>query len=67
MLTVKDVAKQLNVSEGAVYKAIQSGALEHHRFGASIRVTEVQLAEFLDQTRIRVEREPIRPSRFKHL
>lgn len=67
MMTVKDVAKRLNVSEGAIYKAIQNGALEHHRFGAAIRVTDEQLAEFLDETRIRVEREQTPLTRFKHL
>lgn len=67
MMTVKEVAERLSLSEGAVYKAIRNGELEHHRFGAAIRITEAQLAAFLDETRIRGEVEPIHAPRFKHL
>ena len=67
MLTVKDVAQRLNVSLGAVYKAIQNGSLEHHRFGSSIRITEKQLAEYLGETRVEMERDTFRVTQFKHL
>ena len=67
MMTVKEVAERLNLSHGAVYKAIHKGELEHHRFGAAIRITETQLTAFLEETRIRSEAPPIYAPRFKHL
>jgi excisionase family DNA binding protein len=68
MFTVKEVSNRLNISEGAIYKAIRSGVLEHHRFGSSIRITEVQLRAFLDGTRVESEPDHILPKRqFKHL
>jgi len=67
MLTVKQVAEQLNVSIGAVYKAIQNGSLEHFRFGSAIRITEEQLTDYLDQTRVTVQPETSRRTQFKHL
>lgn len=68
MLTVKDVASELRLSIGAVYKAINSGRLGHHRFGSSIRITHEQLAEFIEHSCVT----PESPStgltrRFKHL
>ena len=67
MMTVKEVAERLNLSHGAVYKAIHDGELEHHRFGAAIRITEAQLTAFLEETRVRGEAAPIYAPRFKHL
>ena len=67
MLTVKDIANQLNLSQGAVYKAITSGELEHHRFGASIRITEAQLERYLEKTRARQVPRPEQSKEFKHL
>ena len=67
MFTVKQVAKQLNLSIGAVYKAIQNGSLEHFRFGSAIRITQEQLTEYLDQTRVIAQTDTFRPTRFKHL
>ena len=67
MMTVKEVAERLNLSEGAVYKAVHNGELEHHRFGAAIRITEDQLTAFLEETRVRAEAEPIHVPRFTHL
>ena len=67
MLTVRDVASRLNISQGAVYKAVRSGELSHHRFGASIRISEEQLTEFVEDTRSRSKPDPLAVSEFKHL
>ncbi len=67
MFTVKQVAQRLNVSLSAVYKAIRSGDLEHHRFGASIRVSEEQLAGFVEETRVRTQPDPLDVREFRHL
>lgn len=67
MLTVKEVASRLNVSQGAVYKAVRSGELEHHRIGISIRISEEQLTEYVEETRVRAEHDPLAVAEFKHL
>jgi excisionase family DNA binding protein len=67
MFTVKQVAQKLNLSIGSVYKAIQSGALGHYRFGTAIRVTEEQLSEYLENVRVLSESQPMPVRRFKHL
>jgi excisionase family DNA binding protein len=54
MLTVMEVATRLKLSRRAVYRAVELGDLEHHRFGASIRVSESQLEAFLDRSRVHV-------------
>ncbi len=47
MLTVREVALKLNISVGAVYKAINAGELECHRFGKTIRISVDQFECFL--------------------
>jgi excisionase family DNA binding protein len=54
MLTVRDVASELSVSATCVYQLIASGKLPCHRIGigrGAIRVSEVDLAAFLDGCR----------------
>ena len=56
MLTVKHVAERLGVSASQVYALCASGKLLHHRFGVrkgAIRVTEEQLAAFIEATKVR--------------
>ena len=67
MLTISDVARRLNISRGAVYKAVRNGELQHHRFGASIRISEEQLTEYVKDTRVRAAPDPLAVSEFKHL
>jgi len=57
MLRVKQVAERLNLSESKVYELIDRGRLGHHRMDGAIRVSEEQIAEYLEQTR----REPAAP------
>jgi excisionase family DNA binding protein len=57
VLRVKQVAERLNLSESKVYEMVESGELPHHRFGGAIRVSEDQIAEFLEDTK-RERREP---------
>jgi excisionase family DNA binding protein len=67
MLTVKEVAAQLGVSCGAIYKAASNGTLKHYRIGVTIRISESQLQDWL-QT---IEQEVSKTSRprqsFSHL
>lgn len=70
MLKVCDVAKRLSLSISKTYELIECGELGHHRLGRSIRVSESQMAAYLETTK----REPVvrraptgsRP-RLKHL
>lgn len=62
MMTVKEVAEQLGVSRGLVYKLVSDGVLDSYRIGSTIRIAPEQLREYL-------ERPPKddRPSGFSHL
>ena len=51
MLRVSDVAKRLSLSVSKVYELVERKHLAHHKIGGSIRISEQQLADFLDQTR----------------
>lgn len=67
MLTVKEVAERLNVSQSFVYKLVAGGQLQSHRFGNVIRVAEDQLGEFLEQTRDDGGATAFAVAEFKHL
>ncbi len=68
MFSVKHVADRLNISPGTVYKAVHSGELECHRFGAAIRISAEQLQDYLEKTRVAMESNPLHGSTvFKHL
>lgn len=58
MLTVKQVAQRLSVSQGLVYKLVRRGELACFRIGSAIRFCEEHLTDYL-------EREP--RAAFKHL
>jgi excisionase family DNA binding protein len=56
VLTVKQIAERLSLSASQVYALCATGRLPHHRMGngkGAIRVSEEQLAEFLEATRFR--------------
>ena len=68
MLTVADVAKRLRCSPSLVYSLCASGKLPHHRLGlgrGTIRVTEAQLAAFLEGTAITPA--PSQPEELRHI
>lgn len=67
MLTVKMVAEKLSLSLAKVYELIQSGELPCHRFGRSVRVSEEQLRQFLNETRVKARAIPLTRPRLKHL
>ncbi len=49
LLTVHDVASQLNVSTATVYKLCAAGKLAHVRVVGAIRVAPVDLAAFIER------------------
>jgi len=59
VLRVKQVAERLNLSESKVYEMVERGELSHHRFGGAIRVSEEQIAAYLEETK-RERQEPER-------
>lgn len=66
MLTVQDVARELTVSATCVYQLIASGKLPCHRIGigrGAIRVSEPDLAAFLDACRASANEAPVRKPR----
>ncbi len=70
MLRVSEVAERLNCSIATVYKLIETQQLQHYRC-AGIRVSEEQLAEFLESRKSAREqrRQTSRPRklRLKHI
>lgn len=72
LLTVRDVAQQLNVSPGCVYSLVARFEIAHVRIGAgrgTIRIREEDLGEYLTGQRREKGEEPLaapRP-RLKHL
>jgi excisionase family DNA binding protein len=54
LLTVTQVAERLQCSVSTVYSLIESGRMGHHRC-PGIRVSEVQLSTYLEET----ERGPV--------
>ena len=52
LLTVDEVADRCQVSQQSVYKAIGQGVLPSQRFGRSVRISEVDLMEYLTRNRI---------------
>lgn len=56
MLTVKQVAERLQISAQSVYALVQRGDIVVHRIGCgrgSIRISEEDLASFVEATRSR--------------
>lgn len=50
MLRIRQVAERLNCSVSTAYSLIETGKLAHHRC-CGIRVSEDQLAAYLDETK----------------
>ena len=73
MLRVKQVAERLNLSLSKVYQLIDGCRLPHHRFGGAIRISEEQMAAFLEETEHRTsersteERRPKARGTLRHL
>jgi excisionase family DNA binding protein len=66
MMTIKQAARRLNVSEKTVRNLIKSGRLGHHRIGAGsgvIRISEQSLAEHLAECEVRESGERTSPVR----
>jgi len=51
-LTVKDIAKYLNLKELAVYRLLKDGKLEHFKFGRQIRVRKEDFEVFLQEAKV---------------
>lgn len=71
LLRVAEIAKRLSISSSKVYQLIEKGELPHHRIGGAVRVSEEQLAAYLEVTKrdrevVSVTRRPSRP-RLRHI
>ncbi len=72
LLTVRDVAKRLNVSQGCVYALLRRRKLAAYRIGrarGAIRVRQEDLDDYLDTCRIEKNEQPTKTPRvrLKHL
>ena len=55
LLKIEEAAKRLSVSRSTMYQLVEKRQLPHHRIGlgrGAIRISEVDLVEFLRQRRI---------------
>lgn len=50
LLRVNDVAKRLSLSVSKAYELCERRRIGHHKIGGAIRISEQQLADFLDET-----------------
>lgn len=74
LLTVKDVAQKLNVSQSCIYQLVESGRIPHHRIGlgrGAIRFANDDIAIFLagsrEETRNDVGTPKTPARRLKHI
>jgi excisionase family DNA binding protein len=72
MLTVKEAAKRLGISQSKLYQLVSERKIAHYRVGGKIVFAEADLDAYLESCRVEaggVARAPRRPSGglFKHL
>jgi excisionase family DNA binding protein len=51
LLRLKDAAARLALSASRLYEMVAAGEIGHHRLGGAIRISEIQIAEYLEQTK----------------
>jgi excisionase family DNA binding protein len=52
LLTIREVAARLRVSVSLSYALVNSGELKCHRIKSAIRVSEEQIAEYLEESQV---------------
>ena len=67
MKSVKEIANELRISIGAVYRLITTDQLQCHRFGKTIRISNKQLDEFLACSESCGKVQPSLSRKLKHL
>lgn len=66
MMTIKEAAERLSVSEKTIRNLLKSGRLGHHRIGAGrgvIRISEEALDRYLAECEVRENDSPATPRR----
>ena len=64
MLTVKEAAAVVRLTQWAIYRAIQRGELTAYKPGGRLRIREADLDAWLESTRVHMETPPaVRPDR----
>ena len=51
LMTVKEVAETIGISESLIYRLVNSGQMACYRVNSAIRVSITQLQEYLESTR----------------
>ena len=68
LLSVNEVANRISVSGSMVYALIEKGMLKCHRIGRCIRVSESQIADYLESCEVDSGLHKTHPRReLKHL
>ena len=65
MLTVREAADRVRLTQWAIYRAIQRGELTAYKPGGRLRIREADLEAWLESTRVRAKAEqpPARSAR----
>jgi excisionase family DNA binding protein len=56
LLTVKDIAKMLNVSNSFVYNLISSKQINFYKIGNSVRIREESFNKYLEENKVNIIR-----------
>ncbi len=70
LLTVKQVAHRLSVSQAVVYRLIDKKKLAAHRIGlgsGAIRISEDQLAQYLEASLVEETQPSVPKQKLKHI
>ena len=68
LMTVEEVATELGVSKGAIYKALTNSELRHYRIGAAIRISRQHLQQWLESIEVQtVTPRTVYRQSFRHL
>jgi excisionase family DNA binding protein len=67
LLSVRDVAKRLSLSESTVRGFVARGKIAHRRLGGAIRFTEEDLAEFIERCKRPIRESRHVPKQYPHL
>lgn len=63
MMTIRQVANELNVSQRFVYRLIQARSLEAYRLGKAIRISKEAVERYLEAQKIGTTQREVEPPR----
>ena len=59
MMTVKELAKYINVKEKTIYNFAEKGLIPHYRLNRLIRFRKNEIDQWIDSKRVKSSKEPV--------